>query len=401
MKKQSQIGTRKSQILIVGAGPAGTSLAIRLAQKDFEVVLIERETFPRHKLCGEFISPECLMHFADLGVLDKILSAGGERITETRFYEPGGHSLVVPSKWFGGHGYALSLSRAEMDLHLLDRARSVGVKILEDTSVTEILSGKNGIYGIKARVGHEKTIDISAELFVDATGRSRVLSKLSGKHGSSQKSRVTGPKPLYVGFKTHLKYANLEKERCEIYSFRGGYGGLSPIEGGVANLCFLIRASIAREFNGNADKIIEDVIFKNNRARATLKYAEPVRDWLAVSIDSFGARDLNPALNLFSVGDSAAFIDPFTGSGMLMALESAELLAESIASPHLSKEMISETYRLKYKQKFERRLRVCSLLRHMAFVPNLARFTIFALGLSESSREILARLTRPRFPIDE
>ncbi len=92
---KSQIRNPKSKIVIAGAGPAGTSLAIRLAQKDFEVTLIERETFPRHKLCGEFISPECLAHFEDLGVLDNMLSAGGARITDTRFYAPSGLSFCV------------------------------------------------------------------------------------------------------------------------------------------------------------------------------------------------------------------------------------------------------------------------------------------------------------------
>ena len=80
-----QTSNSKLQITIVGAGPAGASLAIRLANQGFSVNLIEREKFPRHKLCGEFISPECLAHFKDLGVLDEMLDSGGERITETDF----------------------------------------------------------------------------------------------------------------------------------------------------------------------------------------------------------------------------------------------------------------------------------------------------------------------------
>src|SRR5687767_7519136 len=101
MNKQSEIRNPKSQIVVVGAGPAGASLAIRLAASGFEVTLVEREKFPRHKLCGEFVSPECLDHFAELGVLEEMFAIGGDRITETRFYAPSGRNVVVPSEWLG------------------------------------------------------------------------------------------------------------------------------------------------------------------------------------------------------------------------------------------------------------------------------------------------------------
>ncbi|MCA1625531.1 MAG: FAD-dependent oxidoreductase, partial [Acidobacteria bacterium] len=108
---KSKIQNPKSKIVIVGAGPSGASLAIRLAKENFNVVLIEREKFPRQKLCGEFISPECLRHFEDLGVFNEMLSAGGERVTKTVFYAPDGKSVGVPSKWFGASVQnALSLS---------------------------------------------------------------------------------------------------------------------------------------------------------------------------------------------------------------------------------------------------------------------------------------------------
>ena len=77
-------------IVIAGAGPAGSSLAIRLSRLGFTVTLIERYKFPRAKLCGEFISPECLKHFEELGVLDEMLTAGGDRVSETVFYETAG-----------------------------------------------------------------------------------------------------------------------------------------------------------------------------------------------------------------------------------------------------------------------------------------------------------------------
>ena len=150
MNKQSAICNLKSEIVIVGAGPAGASLACRLAMQNFDVVLIEREKFPRHKLCGEFISPECLEHFRKLGVVDEMLSVGGDRISQTIFYAPSGKSVSVPSEWFGSHQNALSISRAEMDLRLLEKAKSLGVKVLEETQVVGVLYEDEKVCGIKA-----------------------------------------------------------------------------------------------------------------------------------------------------------------------------------------------------------------------------------------------------------
>ena len=391
---KSQIPNSKSTIVIVGAGPSGTSLAIRLALQDFEVTLIERESFPRHKLCGEFISPECLSHFEDLGVLDSMISAGGARITETRFYAPGGRSFRVSSGSFHGQGFALSLSRAEMDMRLLDRAKSLGVAVFEDTAANAVSLSGDRIVKLTARRGNGERFEISADLYVDATGRSRVLSKLITKNEGGRNGRSAANKSLCVGFKSHLKGANVGKGTCEIYLFPGGYGGLSPIEDGLANLCFMVKSSVAREFGGDADKIVENLVIRNKRAAETLREVEPVRDWIAVSIDSFGRAGLNRAANLLSIGDSAAFVDPFTGSGMLMAFESSALLAETIILNQHSPEAITDSYHTKYDQKFARRLRICSVLRRAALVPYLPALAISLLNASKRGRAFLADSTR-------
>ncbi|HEV7798443.1 MAG TPA: FAD-dependent monooxygenase, partial [Pyrinomonadaceae bacterium] len=87
-------------VAIAGAGPAGTSAAIELRLKGARVLLIEEKKFPRPKLCGEFISPECLTHFQRLGVMDQMSAAGGASVTETVFYSRRGNSVAVPSEWF-------------------------------------------------------------------------------------------------------------------------------------------------------------------------------------------------------------------------------------------------------------------------------------------------------------
>ena len=407
MNNQSKIQNLKSKIAIVGAGPAGSSLAIRLARSGFEVTLIEREKFPRHKLCGEFISPECLEHFRELDVLDEMLARGGERVTETIFYAPNGRSVTVPSAWFGNsQESALGLSRAEMDFRLLEKARESGVRVLEETQTVGVLFEKDEIHGVKVKSKTGETREITADLTIDATGRANVLGKLVEKRrrGEEEKRtrgdelKIQSPKSKIqnrlVGFKTHLENVHLEKERCEIYFFRGGYGGLSRVENNLANHCFLVKADLVKKYIGQTNLLVEEIIFKNKRARETLKDARAVADWLSVSVDGFGLKCLNPAKNLFAVGDAAAFIDPFTGSGMLMALESAELLAEAITESRFSPARAAENYNLNFQQKFQKRLRICSLMRRAAFMPNLAKTIISALSLSRGARELLARSTR-------
>jgi flavin-dependent dehydrogenase len=390
-----KIQNSKLKTIIVGAGPAGASLAIRLAQKDFEVVLIEREKFPRHKLCGEFISPECLAHFKELGVLEEMLAVGGDRISETVFYSPTGKSISVPSKWFGTEENALSISRAEMDLQLLEKARSLGVSVLEETQVVAPLIEDEKVCGVKARFENRETREISADLTIDATGRANILGKLIGKT-KIQNSKFKIQNSKLVGFKTHLENVNLKKGVCEIYFFRGGYGGLSFVEDDKANHCFLVKAETVRELEGNPDTIVEKVIFKNERARHTMCGATAVYDWLAVSVDGFGVKNLSPAENLLTVGDAAAFIDPFTGSGMLMALESAEILARSIFENKKSSPEIARSYAVSHREKFRRRLVICDIMRRAAFAPKLADRLIYALNFSRRATEFLTRSTRPQ-----
>jgi flavin-dependent dehydrogenase len=382
------IANRKSKIVIAGAGPAGSTLAIRLARSGFKVVLVERERFPRQKLCGEFISPECLRHFREVGVLDGMMSAGGDHVHETRFFEKGGRSVVVPSDWFGSGEFALSLSRAEMDHQLLERARACGAEIFEGTTVSDVDSRNRSIRRLVAKRDDGTSVEIDADLFVDATGRSGSLARLTHEH-------TTPTRAPFVGFKAHIENVDLPKGVCEIYSFPGGYAGLSHVENDQANLCFLLKSEFVRAFSNDADAIVEAVVCKNQRAEQTLRaFSSPPRGWLAVAVNGFGTKDLAPASNVFTVGDAAAFIDPFTGSGMLMAMDSAEILADAIGANIGSPREIASTYTSNYRKKFRTRLKVCSALRRTAFMPGLATVVVSALNLSSSARRLLARATR-------
>jgi flavin-dependent dehydrogenase len=318
-----------------------------------------------------------------------MLAAGGDHIFETRFFEPGGRFVNVPSDWFADGGFALSLSRARMDHILLEAARDSGAHVLEETKVTGLLFDKDKVRGVRIRGPRGNTTEIDAAITVDATGRGRFLAKLAEKQSGTIRDR----KPEFVGFKAHFTGVTMPRGVCEIYAFNGGYAGLSFVEGGEANLCFLARASLLNE-NTDADHVIAQLCRQNLRARKTLRSAEKTHDWIAVSVPKFGF-SRQPALDgLYAVGDSAAFIDPFTGSGMLMAVESALLLSQCVTEAGLGNGDLRSLYSIRYREHFRRRLRLSGLLRRVAYNTTLGSAAVRMLSLSERVRSSLARRTR-------
>src|ERR1044071_5855980 len=386
--------------VIVGGGPAGTSAAIHLAARGARVLLAEQKKFPRAKLCGEFISPECLEHFERLGVAGEMLGAGGAELTETRFYARSGRSVNVPSEWFGhGRAGALGLSRAEMDARLMTRARESGVEVLEEAHATGLLFEGKRVRGVSLKKDGS-VLEIVAAVTVDASGRSRALARHVEREGKTNHRATSRRRPSLVAFKAHLENAGGHEGHCEIYFYRGGYGGLSRVENGLSNLCFIASARDVRACGGDAERVMREVLMKNRRAAQTLSCASASLGWLAVALEGFGRRSLVPAAGLLSIGDAASFIDPFTGSGMLMALERGEMAAQTIAS-HLTMlrhnlrfDDVASAYRALYNEVFGARLRVCALMRRAAFVPRFAETLIFALGRRAPARRYLARSTR-------
>jgi flavin-dependent dehydrogenase len=394
--------------LIVGGGPAGTSAAIHLAQGGARVLLAEQKRFPRAKLCGEFISPECLDHFARLGVEEQMMRAGGAEIEETIFYSRSGSGVSVPSLWFGsGRRVALGLSRAEMDARLLGRASAAGVEVREEAQAVGLLTDGAQVRGVRLKAGG-RLIELSARVTIDATGRARALARYLGKNEEKRRRAGKRPAPL-VAFKAHLDHQDGAPGRCEIYFYPGGYGGLSQVENGLSNLCFIAPAAEVRACRGDAERVMRSLLSKNRRAAETLRRARVCSEWLAIALEGFGRREIMPAPGMLAVGDAASFIDPFTGSGMLMALESGELAAGAVAR-YLSKQGdgrsqadavslldgLAADYRAVYEERFSARLRVCAMMRRAAFVPRLAETLIFALNASRGLRRGLARSTRGR-----
>src|ERR1041384_2696096 len=282
-------------VIIVGGGPAGASAAIRLAVAGARVLLAEQKKFPRAKLCGEFISPECLAHFAELGVHEQMLAPGGARVAPTDFSTRNGRKVSVPRAWFGqgasvietqagnangGQHEALGLSRAEMDHRLLLRARAVGVDVWEEAQGCDLMLEAGGVRGVELQ--HDgTTVSLRAPVTIDATGRARALARRVERVRRDERRNGHAPNkraPL-VAFKAHLSDAQLAPGACEIYFYRGGYGGLSRVENGLSNLCFIVAARDVRARASDAERVMREVVMANRRAAETLAAARVRTEW--------------------------------------------------------------------------------------------------------------------------
>jgi flavin-dependent dehydrogenase len=240
-------------VIIAGGGPAGSSTAISLAVCGARVLLVEQKKFPRAKLCGEFISPECADLFERLGVADQMFAARPATLSETVFYSRTGKSAGVPSSWFGSANGALGLSRAEMDERLLRRASDAGVDVLENAHATTLLFERETVCGLTIKHnGREESF--RSQITIDATGRTRALAR----HVNSKPNPKRDRRPPMIAFKAHLENTRVAPGACEIYFYRGGYGGLSSVESGLSNLCFIASARDVRASDADADRVVRE-----------------------------------------------------------------------------------------------------------------------------------------------
>src|SRR4030095_15219134 len=175
----------------------------------------------------------------------------------------------------GSEGVALVLSRAEMDERLLRRAYAAGATVLEDAHVTDLVFENGRVQGVTIRAESQpdragsRPETYRAAITIDATGRTRALARRlpAAKENSKQKRS-----PM-IAFKAHLENTLAAPSDCEIYFYRRGYGGLSSIENGLSNLCFIASARDVRACASDADRVMREVVAQNRRARLPLEEA--------------------------------------------------------------------------------------------------------------------------------
>ncbi|MFY9608735.1 MAG: FAD-dependent oxidoreductase [Blastocatellia bacterium] len=411
------IQVNHSDVIIIGGGPAGCSAAATLAASGIRVVLLEKGRMPRQKLCGEFITPECFPTLNRLKAMDEILAAGAQKIGRLRLVGTNGNKIEAPLSEISGKSYALSLSRARFDEVLFNGARRAGALCLENHAVKRCFFDDGRTAGVEAlSLVTGKLVRFEAPLLIDASGRnSRVTIRPS--------KQVTRGSRLFA-LKTHLEGVKGMADQVELYFFPGGYGGLSSIEDGLSNLCFITDEARLKIAGGDALSVMRQTVLTNSRAGERLSSAK-AGSWVTGGPLVFGRKRRFEA-GVIAIGDAAGMIDPFTGTGIQIALRSGELVAKSVietlGSNSIARAFDNEgrnsrdalevpgaangerrdgladavlsRYAARYDLEFGKRMRIAGLLRAPAFSPRIAG--LFGRILSASPRLARAVLRASR-----
>jgi flavin-dependent dehydrogenase len=388
-------------VVIVGAGPAGSALAIWLATEGWRVLLVERERLPHHKVCGEFLSPEAQSTLAALGVEQSITALAPVHLNGAQVTTASGRTLDLKLS-----GQAWGISRYTLDAALAAAAEARGAEVWTETTVTRCIEVKGETAGgqrVQLRRRHRAANTQAANTQDDSRGsdivESRAVVLACGRHGaplpgSQNRGRRAGNSS--VGIKCHFAHITMPKQ-VELYLFAGGYVGINPVENGAANVCALASYdTFAR--GGRSPRGLIDAVAEWNPAfgeRLCKAYALPETECAVAPVNTW--RRPSPWTQVPCIGDSAAMIPPLCGDGMAMALRSAELcgpLLSGYLHNRYSWREVGEQYSRVWHREFSRRLHIGRWLESMLLFAPTADLLARVGGAVPALANYLVQATR-------
>jgi flavin-dependent dehydrogenase len=355
-------------VVVIGAGPGGSSAAIELARAGAHVALLEAGHFPRQKVCGEFVSSESLALLTSLlGSSEGALLSDSEHIHRARFFVDRACTTAPVSP------AAASIPRVLMDHALWRAAQGAGVTCYDDSPALQIAHGET--MHILLDRGHH----IAARAVIDATGR------WSRLRPQEQSVALRDSAPKWIGVKAH--YHEAEPSRSvDLYFFDGGYCGVQPVGANEINACSMMRSDRARSLN--------DVFPLHPALRERASRWKLASDHVSTAPLVFRPR--RPIdRTVLHVGDAAGFIDPFVGDGIALALRSGHLAAQSLI-PMLdgtrSPEESARQYERSYRAAFEGIFRSAERIRALLELPRpLRSITLSALKVPSIASYVMRR----------
>lgn len=342
---------------IIGGGLAGCSAAIRLAEQGFKVVLYEANAYPHHKVCGEFLSPGCARLLDDLHILKALNNAGAVPLDSAVITTQQGQQWVTPMPG------ALGISRYTLDSVLIQQAKASGVHIHEQTTVTHIQGTLSHGFEITART-RQTLLHHQARIIIGAHGKRSTIDRILNRS-------FLNSSYAFIGLKNHFAGIHMPR-RVELYTFPGGYCGMSEVENGLTNVCLLARQEVFRSAGAQIDRFFEWMQTQNPHLRARLMNAQPVHEsWLSIAQIPFAHK--NPVEHdVLMVGDAAGLITPVTGDGMEIALQSGAVVSRYAAAylnGAISARELVRNYAAAWRQTFGFRLKMGRILQAIMLRP--------------------------------
>ncbi len=313
-------------VLVVGAGPAGSATAALLALAGYSVTAVDRATFPRDKACSEYMGPEAVRILSRLGIVGALEEAGATALEGTEVTAARGASLRGVFALAGHHPFrptGLSVSRRILDATLAGAATGAGAMVTERAAVEELVYDGGAVAGAVVRESDGRRRTIRARLTVGADGLRSVVARRLGRHRYGL--------PRRMGFVAHLEGVSAMGGSAELFVGRHGYVGLNPIGGGRTNVALVVPASRAAAARGRAEPFFLESLREFPQVLQRVERASLVRRVMVTGpFAASSARVVADGAAL--VGDAADFFDPFTGEGIFSALRGAELLADAAIS---------------------------------------------------------------------
>lgn len=332
-----------SDVVIIGGGLAGLASALHLSQKGLKVTLIEKSSYPRHKVCGEYVSNEILpyLHWlkADISKLHPTT------INKFEFTTRKGKTASANLP-LGGFG----ISRYQLDNFLYQKAVTNGCSIIKEM-VTDI-SFDNNLFTITTA-----NQVVSAKIVLGAFGKRSNIDQVLSRDFFVKKSP-------WLAVKAHY-YGNFPNDVVALHNFKGGYCGVSKVENDIINICYLADYATFKQYK-NIEEYQQNVLYKNKHLKAvfensTLLFDKP----LTISQISFDKK-LPVENHILMIGDTAGLIHPLCGNGMAMAIHSAKIASELVLDYYSekikSREELEKSYRKQWKKHFGKRLFMGRLL---------------------------------------
>jgi menaquinone-9 beta-reductase len=333
---------------IIGGGLGGLCLAIQLAKQGIEVILFEKNSYPQHKVCGEYISMESWDFLVELGV--PLAELNLPRLTQLGISSENGF-LLKSHLPLGGFG----ISRYSLDHYLCQIAKNQGVTLLENHKVTDVQPTDNNVSIIATNHGHYQA---------------QVICGSFGKYTpafAKNNQKIPANAPNYIGVKYHVE-TDLAPDRIELHNFKDGYCGISKVDMNRYCLCYLSKSSNLQQ-TGNDIKAMEArILYKNPFLKKYFTTAHFLFEKPLVISNVYFHSKSTSINNMLMLGDAAGAISPLCGNGMSMAMRGSKLLAALLVQyfeGNINQETVKQQYHRAWKANFNTRIVAGQYLQHL------------------------------------
>lgn len=324
---------------IIGGGLAGLSLAIQLADAGIQTIVFEKNTYPFHKVCGEYISMESWNFLCSLGL--PLNDMNLPSIKQLGISSEKGFMLNAPLD-LGGFG----VSRFTLDRELYLIAKSKGVVIIENCKVVDVIN---------------ETDNTTVIMTTSGTYTAQIVCGSYGKYTPTftRSEHILEKKSInYIGVKYHLK-TDFPDNKIELHNFEGGYCGISKVDNGAYCLCYLSTSDKLKQAGSDIKQLEETVLYKNPFLRRIYSESEFIFEQPFVISNITFHKKSTYSNGIFLLGDAAGSITPLCGNGMSMGLRASFILAQLLVSyfnTDTSKESLLKAYQHAWNDQFNFRI---------------------------------------------